>query len=367
MTCRCSCRDGRIRRSRATTKRTCTASRRDTRRHAIHALQRALDSGQRSRRLTARRRPQRGGRQALFRRAAIPLGATTVCERGANDRGGYGPRRALRGPKSDLRPEAYIPFPQSDQPGADIVFRTGRLRARRRRQVDAAIRSVVGKAFVAPPRRSTAFFATLVAQRKFNMIVLALFGVMAVAIASVGIYGLMAFLVAQRTREIGVRIALGAAPAGILQMVLGRAACSWGRGSASDLPGRRRSSVRSVRSCSTPRPHDSSVYGGRGTGPPRNRPDRGLRSGQPRRPRGSARRAARGVTPTEIPTANCRRPTNSQLPIPQELQRPIAKCRVVGISRRKLGIGSSLESQAGAGSSPVSLSPQRSQRMMAQP
>jgi putative ABC transport system permease protein len=63
-----------------------------------------------------------------------------------------------------------------------------------------------------------------VAHRKFNMIVLALFGVIAIAIASVGIYGMMAFLVAQRTREIGVRIALGAVPGGILQMVLGRAA-----------------------------------------------------------------------------------------------------------------------------------------------
>jgi putative ABC transport system permease protein len=55
------------------------------------------------------------------------------------------------------------------------------------------------------------------------MIVLTLFGSLAVLIAAVGLYGLMAFLVALRTREIGVRMALGAAPVGIVQMVLGQA------------------------------------------------------------------------------------------------------------------------------------------------
>jgi ABC-type antimicrobial peptide transport system permease subunit len=67
-------------------------------------------------------------------------------------------------------------------------------------------------------------FGTLVAQRKFNMVVLALFGILAVSIAGVGIYGVMSYLVEQQTQEIGVRLALGAEPSRVMGMVLARAA-----------------------------------------------------------------------------------------------------------------------------------------------
>jgi ABC-type antimicrobial peptide transport system permease subunit len=63
----------------------------------------------------------------------------------------------------------------------------------------------------------------LIVQRKFNMIVLALFGALAIVIAGVGIYGVMAYIVEQRTQEIGVRIALGAEPGQVLRMILTRA------------------------------------------------------------------------------------------------------------------------------------------------
>jgi ABC-type antimicrobial peptide transport system permease subunit len=64
----------------------------------------------------------------------------------------------------------------------------------------------------------------LIAQRRFNMALLSLFGVLGLMIAAVGIYGLMAYIVAQRTNEIGVRMALGATPRSIVTMVLRRAA-----------------------------------------------------------------------------------------------------------------------------------------------
>ena len=55
---------------------------------------------------------------------------------------------------------------------------------------------------------------------RFNAILLSLFAAMGVLLAAIGIYGVVGFLVAQQTREIGVRMALGATPQGILKMVL---------------------------------------------------------------------------------------------------------------------------------------------------
>jgi ABC-type antimicrobial peptide transport system permease subunit len=73
------------------------------------------------------------------------------------------------------------------------------------------------------------------ARRRFSMFMLGLFAVVASILAAIGIYGVMAYSVNERTHEIGIRLALGAPPAKVRQLVLRQAMVLTSAGLASGL------------------------------------------------------------------------------------------------------------------------------------
>ena len=87
-----------------------------------------------------------------------------------------------------------------------------------------AIRSAVREQDARLPVASLGTMAEVVAKftarERFNMLLFTIFGGVALAIASIGLYGVLAFLVTQRTREIGIRLALGGRPAELVRSVM---------------------------------------------------------------------------------------------------------------------------------------------------
>jgi len=76
-----------------------------------------------------------------------------------------------------------------------------------------------------------------VAQPRFRTVILAAFSMLALAMASMGIYGVMNYLVIQQTREFGIRLSVGATQTDVLRLVLGKAAALIGAGTCLGLAG----------------------------------------------------------------------------------------------------------------------------------
>jgi predicted permease len=120
----------------------------------------------------------------------------------------------------DDRPEVDVPLAQSPSPGFTIGVRTGGDPELMIQTVAAAVHSVDADIAVARVRTMDQVKDLSLAEDKFTMRLFAGFAAVALLLAAVGIYALMAYTVSQRTQEIGLRLALGAGKNRVTLLIL---------------------------------------------------------------------------------------------------------------------------------------------------
>lgn len=127
------------------------------------------------------------------------------------------------GPTEPATSQVYTPFAQTPQLSLNFMLRTSG-------PIDPVLGALRPLVYSIDPNQPVGFVRPLalalgdtIARQRFAAQLLGVFSLTAVIIAAVGIYGVMAYSVARRTREIGIRVALGAQPADVVRMIVTQA------------------------------------------------------------------------------------------------------------------------------------------------
>jgi len=135
----------------------------------------------------------------------------------------------------DVKGKYYFPLPQLPVPFMSFLMRAPSDPGRLATAMRDAVRAVDPTQPISQVRLMSDMVNNSLAPRRFVVTVLGVFAAMALVLALIGLYGLISYTVAQRTQELGVRMALGARPAEILRLVLGHGMKLAGIGVAAGL------------------------------------------------------------------------------------------------------------------------------------
>jgi ABC-type antimicrobial peptide transport system permease subunit len=121
------------------------------------------------------------------------------------------------------QPEMYITYLQGAPIAPFIVLRTNGDPAALVETVRAEARAFDKDLPLYDMRTMASLRSDAVSERRFVLLLAGVFGVLALGLAAIGVYGVMSLIVSERTREVGVRLALGAKPSQLLRMIVGQA------------------------------------------------------------------------------------------------------------------------------------------------
>jgi len=135
-----------------------------------------------------------------------------------------------RGLDQPVKPEFYVPLLQAPYPSVILAVRSTQDATSLTSALRNTVQAINPTLPIAHVRTLEQVIADSVAPRRLSVVLLTVFAAIALILASVGIYGVMSFLVVQRTHEIGVRMALGAQRSDVLRLIIVRAGILIGAG-----------------------------------------------------------------------------------------------------------------------------------------
>jgi putative ABC transport system permease protein len=134
-----------------------------------------------------------------------------------------------------VRYETFLPYAQNPSARMTLVVRTAGDPLALVTTARGAVRAIDPDQPVYAVKSMDQLLSEMVAQRRFSMALLGTFAALALALGLVGVYGVTSYLVAQRTREVGLRIALGANPRRLVRMVVRQGMAVAGAGLAAGI------------------------------------------------------------------------------------------------------------------------------------